>query len=424
MKLTESQKFALDYMLTGDNIFLTGRAGTGKTVLIKEFIKQSNKNVILCAPTGIAALNIGGETLHHVFKIPVRPLSEHERLKRPTNVISLADVIIIDEISMVRPDIFVYVSNTLLRLKRQPQLIVVGDFYQLPPVLSDRDKETLMGLWGFDTPDKVPTFAFQTLSWRLWNFKPIVLEEVVRQDNELYIGLLNFLRVGDKRVLQYFNHYCNTPLEPDAIYLCGLNKIANQRNEEKLAELSTEEHIFTGHVIGDMGKGEKPAPETLKLKVGAKVMSLINGEDTSTSKRFQNGSLGEVIEIQDKYIKVKFNSLEAPVLVGKYQWDNIEYSVDVDANGNKHLSQTIIGSYTQFPLRLAYAITIHKSQGQTFDNINLDPFTFSHGQLYVALSRGRDLSKIHLTKLIKDEFLIVDNAVNDYYKFVDLLKVN
>lgn len=415
MGLTASQEYALAQIEDGENVFLTGEAGTGKSYVIKEFMKATDKNVLLCAPTGIAAIQIGGETLHRAFGIPVHPLGPDEKTY-PSEVIKNTDVLIIDEISMVRFDVFSYVSRTLLKLKKQVQLIVVGDFFQLPPVVTAKDSEILKKLWdgkllfGFSGG-----FAFEANEWNIWNFKTVWLTEILRQEDEAYVGLLNHVRMGNRLALNYFNAYCSTNgISDKGIYLCGLNKTATELNDSKLNALEGKAKIYKGVTLGNFG--DKPAPEELQLKVGARVMSLLNSHDKS--EPYKNGSLGTVVALESNAVIVQFDEFEKQSLIGENEWLNIEYTVVKDGKGKKKLSTKTIGTYRQIPLRIAYAITIHKSQGQTFNDVNLDPYSFTHGQLYVALSRCRRLKDLHLTRLIQENWLIIDKSVQDFYSLI------
>jgi len=413
MGLTKSQAEALEILNSGQNVFLTGEAGTGKSFVIREFMKNSDKNILLCASTGIAAIQIGGETLHRVFKIPVRPLSCGEK-GYPTDVVKNTDILIIDEISMVRFDVFSFISQTLIKLKKKIQLIVVGDFFQLPPVITDKDRAALHSLWddkllfGFNTG-----FAFESNDWNLWNFKTIWLTEIMRQDDEIYAGLLNQIRIGNHSAIKHFNAYCWNDPSDKGIYVCGLNRTADSINSTKMEELTTESKKYIAEINGKFK--ERPVPEELELKVGAKVMSLINYGDGAIKVR--NGSIGIVESLNKDSVDVRFDELGGKVVnFAPYMWENYEYVVQAESNGKKKVTTKKIGDYRQIPLKIAYAITIHKSQGQTFDEINLDPFSFTHGQLYVALSRGRRLKGLHLTKMIRDEWLILDPSVKKFYE--------
>lgn len=391
--MNEDQKKAFDILLSGRNVFLTGDAGTGKTYLINKFIeemKRQNKNLIVTAPTGIAALNIGGVTIHSAFKIPVgKDLTKV--FISPNEVIQAADIILIDEISMCRMDLFDLVGAIIKSVEKNIQLVVIGDFYQLPPVLNEKDKEILNDYYKTEVGG---AFAFQSEYWKEFNFETVVLQEVVRQDNPRFITALNYLRRGDPISLKYFVSFCSkTPIE-NAITIVGTNKRAEQINETQLNKLKT--LLVTSNAQKEGEVTALPTYETLKLKVGARVMTLIN------TPNYKNGSMGTIIAVNNYEIKVRFdNGIYSNIQ--KFTWEFKEY-----INKNGIIKEKIIGKFTQFPVKLAYAITVHKSQGQTYEAVNFEPCGWVHGQLYVALSRCKDISKLYIAPGLRYSHLICD----------------
>lgn len=391
--MNEDQKKAFEVLMSGKNVFLTGDAGTGKTFLVNKFIeemKKQKKNLVITAPTGIAALNIGGVTIHSAFGIPVgKDLTKV--FINPNNVIKAADVILIDEISMCRMDLFDVIGAIITSVDKNIQLVVIGDFYQLPPVLNGKDKKILDDYYKCDVGG---AFAFESEYWKDFKFETVVLKEVVRQDNPRFITALNYLRKGNPISLKYFVAYCNKEPIKDAITIVGTNKRAEEINERQLGKIRTLEYTFNAIKWGEITAF--PTYETLKLKVGARVMTLIN------TFEYRNGSTGTIVNINNNEIKVRFDD-GSYSYIQRYTWEFKEY---VSENGI--IKEKIVGSFNQLPVKLAYAITVHKSQGQTYEAVNFEPCGWSHGQLYVALSRCKDISKLYIAPGLKYSHLICD----------------
>lgn len=429
--LTEEQKRALEVLESGENVFLTGGAGTGKSFVLNEFIKRvKDKNVIVCAPTGIAAINVSGSTLHRVFHIPTRPVGPKEYCKNPTEALIKADIIIIDEISMCRFDIFEYVAKSIKnaekirrfrsdqyatskrnasKIFKEKQLIVVGDFYQLPPVIVDRDKLILEKYW--DVNEYENGFAFQAKSWKDFNFKNIVLKEVHRQKGkDKFIKNLNLIREGNSDGIIWFNENAAKIPYDNSIFLCGTNSKANAINFQKSEELEGEAVTYVSKVNGQVQESDKMTLDNLQLKVGMQVMMLVNNNDEG----YKNGSIGRVISLKDKSVKVKLNSGKE-VEVEPYTWQIYDYSVIEDK-----LEKIILGTFEQLPLKIAYAITIHKSQGQTYSSANIFPQCFVPGQLYVALSRVQNIDGMCLLQKISNKSLLTSEIVKKFYAEIEV----
>lgn len=424
--LNDQQRFALDEMLSGANVFLTGEAGTGKSYVTRAFInlcKLMNKQILVTGTTGIAAINIHGATLHRTFGIPVHPILNPAFRNNATAVLKAADVILIDEISMCRADVFDYIACQIFGLEgndpkhKHRQLIVVGDFFQLPPVVTREDADTLRQAPRFKRISKF--FAFESQYWSDFYFHCVSLKKIMRQDDPYFISLLNKARIGDVSCVKAFNDACyNKPENPNALTVVGTNKLVEQINSLKFDALDGDPKYYEAKYEGKFTEADCLAEKILGLKPNARVMAIAN--DTPHD-RYQNGSLGTVVECTDDYVLVEFDSGRF-VRVTPFKWKKQDYVVvdSFDENNNpvQDLHLEDIGSCTQIPLRLAYAITIHKSQGQTFDNINLQPNTFDVGQLYVALSRVRTLSGLVLLTPISSRGLLCSPEVMAFYRDV------
>lgn len=410
------QQIAFDCMEQGKNVFLTGDAGTGKSYVVNKFIescKKKGKQIVICAPTGVAAINIGGVTIHRVFKLPIRPLIE--TAKSIPLTLKDVDIFLIDEISMARIDVFEYVATVLFVLnnimrqqgKKDVQVILVGDFFQLPPVITDKDREVLEKYKYKDNLGK--GFAFQSKYWDAFNFVCIQLNEVVRQDDIEFIKNLNAIRYGDYRGIRYFNEMSRTTEIKDAILICGTNKAVNQKNETEYNKIHSKEYVYEADIDGEVADSDKMVPDKLKLKVGCRVMTVIN----DYAGKYQNGTLATVTHLTDDKIFIETDAGESAV-IEPYTWNINNYNAKNTKNKVK-ISLDCIGTFTQYPLKLAYAATVHKSQGQTFDKVNLNPYCWDCGQLYVALSRVRTIDGLHLTQPIHPRYLIASNDVKKFY---------
>lgn len=414
--LKGKQQIAYNTLISGYNTFLTGEGGTGKSYVISEFIDfcdKNNINIMITAPTGIAAINVGGVTLHRAFKIPLKPLVEDANTI--PNLLKDVDVIIIDEISMTRIDVFDYISKIIIALnmyrrkakKKDLQVVVVGDFFQLPPVITDKDRETLETYkYGENLGSG---FAFQSKYWNLYNFVCINLTDVVRQNDTEFIKHLNNIRVGNRTSINYFNSIAAKNEINDAILLCGTNKAVKEKNDKEFNKLNTKIVSFEALEEGEIQESDKVVPNTLKLRVGCRVMSVIN----DCFDKYQNGSLGTVTKIDKEGVTVKFDNGNT-VYIEPYTWDIHNYNAK-KVNGKVKLQISNIGTYSQIPLKLAYAVTIHKSQGQTYDKVNLNPYCWDYGQLYVALSRVKTVEQLHLTQPIQYQFLKTSVDVKNFY---------
>lgn len=406
--LTDEQDKAMNSLMSGANIFLTGKAGTGKSFVIRRFIawcKDTKKNILVCAPTGIAALNVGGATLHRTFAVPTEMLNKDDKCEKSKNLklIDKADIILIDEISMCRIDLFQYVANTILssqnRIGRKKQVVVVGDFFQLPPVLKNEEKRNFQKIYGRKL------YAFESTLWQKMGFTIVELSEVVRQKDPAFMAALNKIRDGIPD-FSLFSEY--TKDDTKAITICSRNDEVSLINSQQLKRLS-KKHIYEAHC---WGQNDAPTVQRLELAKGARVILLSNDDQG----RWANGTLAEVTALFDDSIKIKVEGGNE-YKVGYYTWETKEYHLRKQHDDTYVIETDIIGSFCQIPVKLAYAITIHRSQGQTYDRVNIHPEgIFTEGQLYVALSRGRSLEGTRIVGKLTEKQLKVSNKVIDFYK--------
>ena len=444
--LNAEQKKALNTMLSGKNVFLTGEGGTGKSFVINTFLqhpKTMQKNVLVCAPTGIAAENVGGATLHHTFGAPIQPIGPLDLAVDPGEEIINADVLLIDEISMVRFDLLEYCIKTLKKAeeirnkkiyaelkkecvrekleeefkkrKKTKQIIVVGDFYQLPPVLTPDAKNALTNAWqtvygtDFATGDG---FAFIAPAWAECDFTICQLHEIVRQKGDAeFIKALNKARMGDITCLDWLQK--NTAKrQVKGITVCAKKKAAADINTAETSRLPGKIHTFTMQKSQTLDTGDLAVETKIELKKGMRVMSALN--DPSGKGRYQNGSLGEITGFAegDVSVFVKWDTSGEECEITKNTWEVPKYSWNPVA---KKIEKIIIGTYTQIPLKVAYAITIHKAQGQTFARVNVEPYAFAPGQLYVALSRAESAKGLRIAGKINPKWLFASQQVTDFF---------
>lgn len=390
------------------NILIVGAGGTGKSTLLRRFVDENqDKKIITCAPTGTAAVNVNGSTVHSVFSVPV-PAYGAKLSDVPDATIktlSLADIVIIDEISMCRADVFSFAMKVLKKAERKKgsriRLICCGDFFQLPPVVKKTELK-MFKKFGIDASG----FPFTTKEWKDKNFKVLELTEIYRQDNETFQKRLNEIRDGDVSNLEYFKNFIiqegdETP--ENTIYICGTNAEADEINNKKLNELQTLPIAYQADTNGRIGDG--PADKIILLKVGERVIFTVNDVK---GLRYQNGSMGTVTGTYADYVSVELDDGKQ-INVNKYTWTLYSYK----ASGNE-LVKKEVGTISQIPLKPAWAITIHKSQGKTFDKAIIAPTAFAAGQLYVALSRVKSPEGLFLTKEILPEYVITSDVVSKF----------
>lgn len=408
-----TQAQALTKMRSGKNIFLTGLPGTGKSYIIRQFIdEQENlgKQVLVCAPTGIAALNIGGVTMHQAFSIPIPAYGHYiaELTNSKVKAALAADIIIIDEISMCRNDMFEFFGYVMDYVKNQkgqiPQIIVVGDMFQLPPVVPDAEI-TKLKRYGFDGSG----YCFTSRYWAKLKFTIIVLHKVIRQQNKEFVDNLGLLRIGDKKSIEYFNQRVldyNHTNDKHVIQICSTNAAAQEINDKCLDEIETPMCLYKMKKEKFCPK-EMTAEESLVLKEGARVMFIANDV---ISKQYTNGEFGTVTLCLNNSVRVLKDSGEE-ITVLPHKWS----VYDVKTTGNA-ITKNEVGSYVQIPLKLAYCVTMHKTQGQTYDSAIITPSSFTSGQLYVALSRVTSIDGLYLTQPIEEKDVQVNKMVFDFYE--------
>lgn len=420
---TYLQQYGYNVLMAGYSVFLTGDAGTGKTYLLNEFIKDQrarNRNVMVCAPTGIAALHINGVTLHHQFKADIKTNVDTKTYDEVVYELADVDTLIIDEISICRIDLFEYVvkyifgANSIRKQRNKPKIQVVlsGDFLQLPPVITEEDRKILNKFYNRDI---AMGFAFESQYWKMLDLHIVILTEVVRQENNEFLQILNRIRLGDKTAVDYVMQNCSKVPLQDAVNLYGKNNSVTERNIAELNNLPTELYTHEAIITGAAKITDTNAEMILPLKVGARVMTLTNKEMEDGSLIYGNGSLGTVVSINDDSVTVEFDDgfIEN---IEQYEWKIEEYYVEnSNTTSFPKLCKREIGKVIQYPLKLAYAITIHKAQGQTYNAVNINPYTWDCGQLYVALSRVKDIKNLYITSEINYDYLVISLNVIKFY---------
>lgn len=411
---------------TNDSVFLTGKAGTGKSTLLRNLIKQISKRYIILAPTGIAALNVEGQTLHSFFQFEPRPYLPHDKdladLPKKQELLEKLDLIIIDEISMVRCDLMNAIDLSLRKnLKNNlpfagKQLLVIGDLFQLPPVVDNKKKEEVEIL---DSNYKTPYFFSAVVFEKGFKYHIIELEKVYRQKDKEFIHLLNGVRENliQPHYLSQLNQQYNPEYVADSkefeIILATTNEIVKQTNYKEIQRLVGELFEFnataTGVFLRERSESKLPADRILQVKEGAQVMFVKNDQE----KRWVNGSLGKVVSIVNGSLKVKLDTNDQIYDVQKVTWESYEYLWNKE---EEKVEKNINGEFTQFPLKLAWAVTIHKSQGQSFNKIIIDlgNGAFAAGQTYVALSRCRSFAGITLKTKINGRDIKTDERVKRF----------
>ncbi len=399
-----------------EHVFITGRAGTGKTTLLHLLRDETPRNVAVVAPTGLAAISVGGQTIHSFFRLPPRFVDTRElRAMRHTSVMKALDLLIIDEVSMVRADLMDGIDQAL-RLNRRSdepfggvQLAMFGDLWQLPPVVREPElKEYFEETYG-------GPYFFQALVWRECAGRSVDLAKIYRQkDDAEFRRILQHIRDGEpgEEILEVLNARVlpkNQLPDPDShVVLTATNDAAFRENSRRLLALPGKAKVYAAEVSGKFDTGAFPTEPALTLKVGAKVMFLKNDPE----RRWINGSWGLVTALGADGPTVQLEDGTAHE-IRKTAWENLVYQYD---RGTKQITREQVGAYKQLPLRLGWAITIHKSQGQTFDRVYIDlgRGAFSHGQTYVALSRCRSLAGLALAHPVRPEDVILDEQIGDY----------
>ncbi|MCL2749368.1 MAG: DEAD/DEAH box helicase [Alphaproteobacteria bacterium] len=416
--LNESQLCAFDAIENSSkNILILGQAGTGKSTFVN-FLKSASKKRVLCAcPTAVSALNIGGQTIHSMFQIAPRDFVMPEFLKlksKPRNILAAADVLIIDEISMVSPDVLDAMDILARNARRNNapfgglQVVAIGDLFQLPPVIT-RDAEKFY-TEHYGIPN---AYFFDAHAFKRMNFERANFDFVYRQNDDALLSHLSRLRQDSDAAdaLAYFNNLkIEDPIQrANAVIITPFRAVADRINANRLAQIAAPEIVYTGELIGNFNEKDVPAPMNLTLKVGALVVFVKNSDRGD----WHNGSMGIVRELGAKEILVQLLSDKREIVTVKQdKWGKIEYSHDE----NEKLIENETGSYKQFPLALGYAMTIHKAQGKTLDAVVVDISrgAFAHGQTYVALSRTRSAADMHIAAPLRPRDIIFDKRVTEF----------
>ena len=438
--MTAEAQLVLQYIQhTNKNVFLTGKAGTGKTTLLKKILSTTHKNTVVVAPTGIAALNAGGVTIHSFFQLPFagyiptadfknsdngmyfetkQTITRHFKMPQSKQtVIRNLELLVIDEVSMLRADLLDAMNEMLQFVRRSNlpfggvQILFIGDLWQLPPVVRHADwqvmKQFYSGIYFFN-------------AWVMQQTQPVYIElkKIYRQDDEAFIRLLNNFRTSSNTPQDYellekqVNENFDTKKNKGYITLTTHNRKADEINEKELDNLKTQEYVFLPEIIGDFPEKMYPLEPELVLKKGAQVMFVKN--DLSFEKRYYNGKIGTVFYVSENEIEVYLPDENVKITVEKYEWQNVRYALNEQT---KEIEEEVLGTFVQYPLKLAWAITVHKSQGLTFDKAILDiNDVFMSGQAYVALSRLRSLSGLVLSKPVAIRQILADENVLSFAK--------
>ena len=397
---------------TREHIFVTGRAGTGKSTLLNYLAGHSSKQVVVCAPTGVAALNVGGQTVHSLFRLPIGVIADHP-IRHTADVrklLSTIETLVIDEVSMVNADLLDAIDRALRQARQKPyeafggvQVVLFGDPYQLAPVPGDADERAYFvdqyrSMWFFDA--------------KVWNDTDLRIYElgtIHRQREEEFRFMLNAVRHGmvTAEIAERLNDVgARTPPETGTITLATRNDSVNSINAKALARLPGRTLTAKAEITGEFSGRAYPADEALELKVGAQVMFLRNDSD----QRWVNGSIGRVTRVTTTvFVEIDGEEHEVQPAI----WERFRYSYSAVT---KELKRDIVAEFQQFPLRLAWAVTIHKSQGKTYDSaiVDLGQRSFAPGQTYVALSRITALDGLYLSRSLRPNDIIVDDDVRRF----------
>lgn len=413
LRLADEQQAVYDTIeTTREHIFVTGRAGTGKSTLLNHLADTTSKQLVICAPTGVAALNVGGQTIHSLFRLPIGVIADHEiqQGRDVRKLLATIETLVIDEISMVNADLLDAIDRSLRLARQKPyeafggvQLVLFGDPYQLAPVPGDADER------AYFTDQYTSMWFFDAKVWNEASLRIYELGVIHRQHEEEFKFMLNAVRHGGvtAEIAKRFNDTGARPAPAEgAITLATRNDTVNSINARALARLPGRVLTAKAEVTGDFGGRAYPADEALELKVGAQVMFLRNDSD----QRWVNGSVGTVTRIADTvWVEIDGEEHEVQPSI----WEKFKYSYSAVT---KELKRDIVAEFQQFPLRLAWAVTIHKSQGKTYDRaiVDLGQRSFAPGQTYVALSRITALEGLYLSRPLRPSDIIVDDDVRRF----------
>lgn len=399
---------------THSNVLILGQAGTGKSTFVQYLKTASSKRIVCACPTAVSALNIGGQTIHSLFQIQPRDFIIPELLKlkaKPRNILTATDVLVIDEISMVAPDLLdaIDILARAARHNNEPfggiQVVAIGDLFQLPPVITNDAKQYYLQSYEHEN-----AYFFDANVYKRAGFIKYDFNTVYRQNDDDLLKHLTRLRSNDTSALEFFNkcHIENEEIRQNAVIITPFRAVAEKINTNRLDQINAPEIQYNGVLSGAFNANDVPAPMDLRLKQGALVMFVKNGD------KWHNGSVGIIEKLGAKEIIVQLldDGKNDLVVVKPEKWEKIEYSRDE----NDRIVENEIGSYKQFPLMLGYAMTIHKAQGKTLNKVVVDISrgAFAHGQTYVALSRTRHANDMHIVKPLSYRDLIFDERILDF----------
>ena len=413
--LNQSQMDAFNTIeRTYSNVLILGQAGTGKSTFVQYLKSASAKRIVCACPTAVSALNIGGQTIHSLFQIQPRDFIMPELLKlkaKPRNILNATDVLVIDEISMVAPDLLdaIDILARQARHNNEPfggiQIVAIGDMFQLPPVITRESEQYYETAYEHKN-----AYFFDSNVYKRAKFIKYDFNTVYRQSDDNLLQNLMRLRDNDASAIEFFNncHIDDEQVRKNAVIITPFRNVAERINTDKLNNINAPEIVYNGTISGAFNESDVPAPIELKLKQGALVMFVKNGD------KWHNGSLGIVEQLNAREIIVQLldDNKNDMVVVKPEKWAKIEYSRDE----NDRIVENEIGSYKQFPLMLGYAMTIHKSQGKTLNKVIIDISrgAFAHGQTYVALSRTRSANDMHIVKPLTRRDIIFDERILDF----------
>lgn len=420
VKLNDEQQKIFDTIENGnENVYITGKAGTGKSTLLQYFHYKSKKRLVVVAPTGIAALNVGGQTINSLFRIPPGFITK-DKLRIDDDTALLLrniDAVVIDEISMVRVDLMDAIDH-VLRISRGNnklfggvQIIMFGDLYQLPPVVEDPELEK------YFTENFGGYYFFNADVWRKTHLGAYELKNILRQEEENFKKILNDVRSGkvSNLTLEALNQRMGNELPNEGVVtLATTNASVNQINNNKLAQLNENIYEYSAVISGQIDRSYFPTEERLQLKKGAQVMFVKNDK----FKRWVNGTLGIIHELNQNEIKVNIDGFIYSI--PQETWNKIKYYYNRET---KSIEEETISSFTQYPIKLAWAVTIHKSQGKTYESIIVDLGwgAFAHGQTYVALSRCKTFGGLFLKRKVLFKDIIVDPQIVQFMNRVKII---
>ncbi len=422
LELNADFKYALDLLeKTNKSLFITGRAGTGKSTLLQLFRNTSRKKIAVLAPTGIAALNVKGQTIHSFFGFPPRLLSSRDIKKtRKHKLYKALDLIIIDEISMVRADLLDAINLFLQKNREVPipfgglQMVFIGDLFQLPPIIATEFEKDLFE-FNYDSP-----YFFSAKVFDLpFEIEMLELRKIYRQENRHFLRLLEAVRLNqtDWDDLEDLNERFDPNFEQSEFYvtLSPRNAKVNQINKRELANLDSPEFSYPSTIKGNFDPRLYPTDANLHLRVGAQVMFIKNDYENG---KYVNGTIGKVTELKVDTVKVlvEESNRQEELELNRAEWEILKYKQSKD--DPNQIDAEVLGTFEQYPLKLAWAVTIHKSQGKTFEKVIIDmgKGAFVHGQTYVALSRCRTLEGIVFKQKLQLRDIMVDERVVEFYE--------